>query len=218
MNVVEWPQCHVCLPYIRCFSAATAAAFPHLGIQGPWHHSGSQTNGIIQMIPAETTLPRNLDHVTLPTALRNLTFGRKFNQSLAGVNLPESLCALNFGKLFNQSLEKVALPCNLQQLAFVADSCFDHSLEHVILPRHLQNLSLGTAYNQNFTFPANLQSLTLGTSLAESAALPQLAELISLTLHTVKPDLAHCQQWGGWEAMPGDVSQEPSDFDLWRWF
>jgi hypothetical protein len=77
------------------------------------------------MIPAETTLPRNLDHVTLPTALRNLTFGRKFNQSLAGVNLPESLCALNFGKLFNQSLEKVALPCNLQQLTFVADSCFD---------------------------------------------------------------------------------------------
>eukprot|EP00438_Fugacium_kawagutii_P011380 Skav218987 [mRNA] locus=scaffold169:52316:52528:+ [translate_table: standard] len=53
----------------------------------------------------------------LPSCLRSLTFGRRFNQSLAGVTWPDNLVSLDFGRNFShEELKNVNLPSGLQSL------------------------------------------------------------------------------------------------------
>ena len=59
---------------------------------------------------------------SLPSGLKNLTFGLRFNQSLDNVSLPSGLQSLTFGSAFNQSLDNVSVPSGLQSLTFGGDS------------------------------------------------------------------------------------------------
>ena len=61
---------------------------------------------------------RGLDHATLPSGLRSLTFDDDFNQSLDNTALPSGLKNLTFSRSFNQSLGNTALPSGLQSLTF----------------------------------------------------------------------------------------------------
>jgi hypothetical protein len=105
---------------------------------------------------------QSIADVTLPSGLQSLTFGRRFNQSMDHVTLPSGLQSLTFGVLFNQSIGDVTLPSGLQSLTF--GNNFNQSMDNVILPSGLQSLTFGQFFNQsidNVTFPSGLQSLTL---------------------------------------------------------
>ena len=115
------------------------------------------------------TLDQTLSPFTVPSSLKNLMLGGKFNQSLEGVILPSSLQNLTFGNDFDQSLVGVILPSSLQNLTFGAS--FNQSLENVTLPSSLQNLTFGHDFDQSLvgvTLPSSLQNLTFGMSFSQS--------------------------------------------------
>ncbi|CAJ1409397.1 unnamed protein product [Effrenium voratum] len=78
--------------------------------------------------------------MTLPVNLQNLTFGARFDQSLAGMTLPVNLQRQTFGDDFDQSFAGVTLPGSLQSLTF--GESFSQSLAGVTLPGSLQSLTL----------------------------------------------------------------------------
>ena len=119
-----------------------------------------------QVVLRNLTFGRNfdqsLDNVILPENLENLTFGEDFDQSLEHVTLPGNLQSLTFGQRFNQSLDGVTLPSSLVNLTF--GYSFNRSLENVKLPEDLQRLTFGGHFNEslmNVALPRNLQCLTL---------------------------------------------------------
>ncbi len=170
------------------------------------------------------TLDQTLSPFTVPSSLRNLTFGTSFNQSLEGVTLPSSLQNLTFGYSFNQSLEGVTLSSRLQNLTF--GHSFNQSLDRVNLPSSLQNLTFGHRFNQSLegvTLSSRLQNLTFGNLFNQSlvgVTLPsslQKAHLFHRVLSRwVSQALWRAWHWVGSATVSGRWPHFLT-FDVFRW-
>lgn len=104
-----------------------------------------------------------VDREWWPESLREMTFGRWFNDRIHLVVWPDSLETLRFGERFNQSIERVGFPSSLKGLEF--SGYFDQSIDRVRWPSSLQRLSLGKSFGHSIdgaVWPATLEGLTLG--------------------------------------------------------
>eukprot|EP00439_Symbiodinium_sp_Y106_P040795 s653_g5.t1 len=135
-----------------------------LGWESPQElNQGMQLPSSLQTLTFGNRFNQSLAGIQLPSSLQSLTFGFDFNQSLEGLQLPSSMQSLTFGNRFNQSLAGIQLPSSLQSLTFGHD--FNQSLEGLQLPSSLQSLTFGNRFNQSLAgiqLPSSLQSLTFG--------------------------------------------------------
>ena len=101
---------------------------------------------------------------TFPDHMESLSFCNKFNMGLRTVDLPSGLRSLTFGERFNQRLDdrssremhvfrvaKSVLPSHLDSLKFGRD--FNRSLHGTTLPSALRYLSFGDRFNQKLDDP-----------------------------------------------------------------
>lgn len=78
---------------------------------------------------------------------------------MQNVNLPSSLKELKFGKWFNQSLENVTLPSSLKRLIFPDE--YNQSLKRIVWPNGLKELQIGQV-EEGVDWPSGLKELTMG--------------------------------------------------------
>ncbi len=116
-------------------------------------------------------------------ALRVLTLGWQFDQSLEGGALP-NLEVLTIVGVYNRPLDRVQLPPGLKALTLGGH--FDRSLTATLLPRCLEFLSLGWAFNRPLVgvdWPGGLKRVTLGYRFNQPAncvAFPPRLESLEL--------------------------------------
>lgn len=87
----------------------------------------------------------------LPSGLKELEFGYRFNQSVSGWNLPSSLKKLIFGMNFNQPLGQCGIPESLSTL--VLSGVWNQSLMDWKLPSGLTHLRIPECWNQATFLP-----------------------------------------------------------------
>ena len=146
---------------------------------------------------SELTLPddfnEDVGNLRLPIQLRELTFGRSFNQRLDDFNFPHGLVRLVFQGFdveycrFNQSIDRVTFPHSLKVLAL--GSHFNQPIHNVTWPLTLRELSFGLDFNQpmdEVSLPDSLERLAFGYDFQQRLqhlVLP--IYLRSLSLHPV---------------------------------
>jgi len=150
-------------------------------LEGVRHQTGVTLPSALRSISFAHGFNDGLADVALPSGLQSVAFGRCFNQSLADVALPSGLQSITFGHCFNQSLASVALPSSLKSIVF--GDRFNKSLERVALPDSLQTIAFGGYFDQSLagvTLPSGLRSIRLPRPCRlhlEGAELPPSVEV-----------------------------------------
>lgn len=123
---------------------------------------------------------QSLDNI-LPSSLKVLKFGKKFNQSVDF--LPNSLVKIKFGENFSRSIGN--LPVGIKKLVF-HDFQFNKPQNNNNLPPNLQNLQLYIPFNLIFSLVSN--SFLIGwcppslTQLALHVSFPHVCPLIPISV------------------------------------
>eukprot|EP00903_Cladosiphon_okamuranus_P010478 g9914.t1 len=112
----------------------------------PAHRRGHLTptsgEADLQVLPLAKPLPSRAPRgVEWPESLKELTFGRCFNQPVEDVRWPSSLPKLKFGGRFNQSVKGRAWPASLQEVAF--SGRFGQPIAGIRWPPYLKRLTFG---------------------------------------------------------------------------
>lgn len=137
----------------------------------------------LQTLHLSCSFNQPIKHIRFPDNLRDLCFGKDFNQLLPE-HLPLRLIRLRLGHSYNQSLNHVKFPPKLRLLSlgdsynhplpplpqtlrsFSWGCSFNQPVEGLIWPPLIKVLHLGNAFNQplhNTLLPTQLEDLSFGT-------------------------------------------------------
>ena len=107
--------------------------------------------------------------LTVLAGVKSLTFGRLFDESLAGVMWPKN-CNINrivFGKHFNQPLSGTDWPPLLADVEL--GYWFDQDMNDVVWPETLRRLSFGERFNRPFNcWPVRLEAILFGEAFNQA--------------------------------------------------
>ena len=101
--------------------------------------------------------------LVLPSSLRVLNLGKRFNRMIPSWVLPSRLECLCLGKAFNQEVQSWILPETLRTLDF--GNGFNHPIKRLRLPSGLRRLVIGSSFNQEvmgWRLPSGLKELHIG--------------------------------------------------------
>ncbi|CAN0110451.1 unnamed protein product, partial [Laminaria digitata] len=107
----------------------------------------------------------NTDNFPRMHQLKEITFGKSFNNALGDVHWPAGLERLTFGHGFSQQCVDTKWPECLSEITFGHE--FNHPIEPVRWPRSLTRLSFGYKFNQpvdggGIRWPVSLKALSFG--------------------------------------------------------
>lgn len=104
-----------------------------------------------------------VDNIIWPECLEQITFGENFNQPMNSVVWPGALEQLTFGQKFNWPVDKIRWPDSLQELTFGKN--FNRPLDSVMWPVSLLHITFGNYYNQpveDVKWPVALKQVAFG--------------------------------------------------------
>lgn len=145
------------------------------------HGLGRVSKGLNRWVDGRVSLPpalreltfgqwynRPVDKVAWPAHLEKLTFGEGFNQPIDRVSWPPSLRRLTFGLYFDQPIHGASWPGSLQELRF--GHYFNQPIDRVDWPASLERLTFGLKFNQpvgGVAWPPSLRELTFSRGFAQ---------------------------------------------------
>ena len=89
---------------------------------------------------------QSLDDTYFPDTVDTIIFGDDFNQPINNISWPVNITTLIFGKHFNQPIEDVEIPDEVDAIEFGDD--FNQPVVHVEWPSELIGLTFGKSFNQ----------------------------------------------------------------------
>ncbi|CAM9550804.1 unnamed protein product [Scytosiphon promiscuus] len=145
------------------------------------HGLGRVSKGLSRWVDGRVSLPPALRELTFgqwynrpvhgvawPSRLEKLTFGEGFNQPIDRVSWPPSLRRLTFGLYFDQPIRGASWPASLRELRF--GHYFNQPIDRVVWPASLERLTFGLKFNQpigEVAWPSSLRELTLSRDFAQ---------------------------------------------------
>lgn len=165
------------------------------------------SNNITSMQVLSIDIP--LANVVLPTGLKMLRFGFRFNQLIDDLKIPDSVVVIEFDNEFNQPIHNIRFPPKLTRLTFGNRSEFNQKIDRVKLPHSLKFMDFGHAFNQHIpsgVLPKGLVSLKIGDCFKQPLD-HLIAELPKLTIFGCRWREDAPEKWQDiWECDMGKLS------------